>query len=233
MAKLLFGTPARGRAWALPQWFSHIAAAVPEGYDYQTLLLLPENDTESIRIAEDHGAVIIIGDHEELEYERLWTQSGIFEKMALLRNSVLREVRRRHPDFYVSVDSDIFIHPESIKSMLHTYEQHNCSAVGGLAHLSAFSDKTVNCGYFTDRSLVRYRRGTNKGIFPVDILMAYKLMDPDAYAIDYGPHIYGEDLGWSANVKREGLKLHFDAMHTSKHVMYPERVNEIDKRCGY
>lgn len=231
--KIIFGAPSRDRAWALPNWFDHIYQAVPEGYDSEVAILLPENDITSIDIANEFGATVLLKDEEPLEYKRKWNEPGIFQKMSSLRNELLRYVREQNPTFYCSVDTDIFIHPDSISSMIDTYQNHECNAVGGLTYLT-FSDRLgVNCGFWNNHLMDGYRRGPDHGIYPVDILMAYKLMDDKAYNVDYSSHRYGEDLGWSANIKREGLKLHFDASYPSKHVMYRERVNEVDKRCGY
>jgi hypothetical protein len=76
-------------------------------------------------------------------------------------------------------------------------------------------------------------RSDSQGYFQVQIIMAIKMMGPDAYAIDYEPHAQGEDIGWSLACERAGLQLAWDGRVASKHVMDPRQLHRRDPRVGY
>lgn len=76
-------------------------------------------------------------------------------------------------------------------------------------------------------------RQNASAVFKVDVIMAIKLMKPQAYNVDYAADTRGEDIGWSINCRNEGLKLGWDGRVTNKHVMLPELLEPVDKRVGF
>ena len=71
------------------------------------------------------------------------------------------------------------------------------------------------------------------GVIPVDVIMAIKLMTPEALQEDYCFDTNGEDIGWSKSATAQGLKLAFDGRVCSKHVMRPGQLEKLDPRCGF
>lgn len=233
MTKVVVGAPAMDRSWILPQWREHVLAAAPEGWDITFLLLITAEDVLSIDSIASYEDVVVHETNEEYrDYERDWSDPKSLEHMSVLRNAMLSIVRGMEPDLFISLDTDILVHPQSVSLMFETMEDMEADAVAGLVYLGS-GNVTTNYGYWTDSSKRGYRRGKNFAVSPVDIIMAYKLMKPSAYHVDYVYHIYGEDLGWSINAKGKGLKLFADARVASKHVMNKEYIGIEDTRCGY
>lgn len=73
-------------------------------------------------------------------------------------------------------------------------------------------------------------RSDSCGVFPVDVIMAIKLMKPSAYNVDYKPARQGEDIGWSLHCKEKGLKLGWTGEVTSRHVMSKKDLDKNDIR---
>jgi hypothetical protein len=85
----------------------------------------------------------------------------------------------------------------------------------------------------------QYRPDEN-GVIPVDVIMAIKLLTPQALAVNYIFDQDGEDVGWSRAATAQGLKLAFDGRVCSRHVMHQRDRDTgklwseiIDPRCGY
>lgn len=233
MTSLLVGAPSKSRAWILPSWLEYIDAAKPSGVDVNILVLLPENDEESIDLLSQRDDVqLVIEAPEDLRYERKWNVPGEIEKMSLLRNRLLEEVRLLAPDFFLSIDTDILVHPEAISNLMETMESYEADAAASLTYLSTGGTTTTNVGIWRSYGS-SFNRGANVGCYPVDILMALKMMRASAYNVDYSPHVLGEDIGWSINCKETGLKFHADMRSPSKHVMGESFLLSEDKRCGY
>lgn len=76
-------------------------------------------------------------------------------------------------------------------------------------------------------------RSDSTNVMPVDVIMAIKLMTPEAYNINYEMQRHGEDIGWSLACKTAGLKLGWDGRQANKHVMDVDALGEVDDRVGF
>ncbi len=243
--KILVGCPVLRREWIISYWFDYVEAAVPDGVEVEYVFVVdPRDPTKTVIDRRVNGLqrqvhyVDVVDRVKEPGPEHGWAQPGALEKMVTLRNYLLGEVRQVQPDLFLSVDSDILLHPQQISNLVEVLEtdERKFDAVGGKVYLSPGKDNPSWAYYNAERGLRRLDIGY---VGPVDVIMALKLMTPQAYAVDYEYEKNGEDIGWSLACKDKGLKLGFDGRIASKHVMAKKGLNgddlirQIDKRCGF
>lgn len=229
---ILVGCPARARGWIIESWFDYALAAC------QNASLTPAFVTELPRFDTCEGLlrqrakaahvdyVTMQTEEPELPDQRDWNEDR-YKHMARLRNNLLLYVRSVAPPLYWSLDSDILAAPDCLTSALPLLDKYD--AVGMKCFLELTGMAAPNYG--TGRQGLSRRDAYAE--FPVDVLMASKLMTPVAYAIDYSSDPAGEDIGWSRTAKEAGLKLGWDGRTVSKHVMTPAQLDRSDPRVGW
>lgn len=245
------GCPIRSRAWIFPQWVEHVRTA----FDVAGLKphwvfnvgIEREDDDNTFRLATElfrHEPGMWCEDMAESEFlpagTRKWGEGG-YRRMVHIRNRLLHLVRAMRPNYFLSLDSDILIHPDGLVNLLDDLENGIPSgqtriypnAAGGKAYLSQSTSQPCP----TYANLLGYgglvARNDSEGVFPVDVLMAIKLMSPAAYNVDYDFSVQGEDIGWSVACRAAGLTLAWDGRACSKHVMVPEQLTKVDPRVGW
>lgn len=233
---LIAGCPASGREWACKQWVAHLvrAAEFAEREDLIVYMLIPEDDlrtSASIEEACHSYGVELILEHsaEPVVTERDWLTPGRYERMVTARNTMLTSVRLLSPDLFLSIDSDIMIGRRVLAGLIKDLDKFD--AVAGKLWLSTNNKDIVNYAQLLPTGGL-YRKDED-GTFSVDVIMALKLMNREAYWIDYEHDERGEDIGWSKSAKASGLKLGWDGSLISKHVMHPFLLEMVDKRVGW
>lgn len=239
MQTLLIGAPVRAREWIIERWMDHIEAAAAGAGLTPAYVLVGDRRDPTVDLAERRCGLLgrdfrLVHEGEpDLVDERTWANPGRFARMAYLRNQLLGAVREIGPDLFWSVDSDILMHPRSLVTAIPLLERF--AAVGNRCYMSEVGYDAPNWAVWHPGAggLVRFGDDPEVlGEWPVNIIMAAKLMTPAAYAVDYGDHHQGEDCFWSLACKVAGLKLGW-AGPCSKHVMRPELLYVVDPRCGY
>jgi hypothetical protein len=233
--KLVVGCPTRNRTWILPKWKEYIDQGIPSDIDYEFVFVVGEDDSKTIDLLSKWDNVTLVKTVEkEIGDLRSWADKTRYEHMAYIRNLLLNKVREIAPDIYVSIDSDILLNKDTFESVFETFEQTDASAVGSLAYLDKVDKTITNAGMWIDPMRCKgFRRVKPGGSYNVDILMALKFMRPSAYNVDYSFHSLGEDLGWSRDIRANGLQLAFNGTVGNKHVMSPEWLEREDKRIGW
>lgn len=247
MMKVAVGCPIRDRAWIFPWWVQHVRAtfAVAGLRPHWVFAIgIGPNDRDdgtrrlvSDLYKEDDGIWCEIPEPERTT-DRAWSTER-FTEMADCRNQLLGLVQAIEPDYFLSVDSDILLHPTALKVLLDSIQQEytpqgiptRYDAMGGKAILSMTSRHITTYGQIERQGFLQ--RQDADGTFQVDVLMALKLMSPAAYHICYKGDRNGEDLGWSENCRAAGLKLGWNGSVMSKHVMSRSRLHTIDPRIGW
>jgi hypothetical protein len=245
---VIAGCPANGREWVIRQWVSHLARAGQEaGVNLHLYMLCPGESTELIDAFEGACAsndvlpILVTQDEKPREDQRTWNIER-YQVMADLRNTMLSTIRMMEPDYFLSIDSDILLGPGVLSRMIEDLEGSDYAAVGSKCYLAVGPRQTGKDGRKPVCNVVNYanlgRNGSllrkdQEGFFPVDVLMAIKLMSPDAYNVDYEPHRQGEDIGWSNAVREAGLKLGWDGRIVSKHCMSQRDLHRVDDRVGW
>ncbi len=167
---------------------------------------------------------LALGDVRDWNHDR-------FSRMVELRNQLLGKVRELAPDRFLSLDSDILLHPQAVAGLLESTKRFG--AVGGATYMTSTGLEFPSCGWNQGMAGLVRRPMEAKGVIPVGVIMAIKAMTPAAYAVDYEFHVQGEDVGWSAACERAGVRLGWDNRNVSKHVMAEKDLNRIDERCGW
>lgn len=235
--RLMVGCPVSHRDWILPLWHEHVVKAA-EGVtdDLKFIFLASPDDTETIRVCEEITPFVVKHRQPPREDVRTWNTLR-YEDMKEYRNRLLKEVRQHRPDFFLSLDSDILLHPEAIKGMLEVYTDKSskgCWAVGGKTYMTVVGRSCPSYGQWRESNHnCGIKREEYSDVLMVDVIMAIKLMSPAAYNVSYAFHHWGEDLGWSSNVRALGGKLWWDGRYVNKHVMERKQLDLIDPRCGF
>lgn len=233
--RLAVGCPIWKREWVLPAWLVAVENACYEANvipDY--IFVADPRDEPGQSIIQDfcktfnRNCWMIWIEEENVPEKRVWNDER-FHRMVYLRNLLLGGVRNLGPELFLSLDSDMLLHPHALKSMLELVGDFD--AVGGKAYMTEKGSWCPSFGYITaNRGILRYE---STDVLRVDAIMAIKLMTPLAYLVDYEFHEQGEDIGWSLACKAEDVTLGWDGRVTNKHVMSEKALNAIDQRCGF
>lgn len=219
--KLLVGCPVRRREWVIGAWLSNIAIACEvAGVDDWAVALVADPRDPTVEVARDacERTLHLVECEEDVDTadRRDWETPGRYARMAELRNMLLAKARQLEPDLLLSIDSDILLHPAALVGMMSMLETGKYEAVGGKTYLTP-NERLPNYAMITGGGSLS--RPDSDGSFKVDVIMAIKLMTPAAYRIDYKPDPRGEDIGWSANARRAGVRLGWHGAVRSEHVM--------------
>lgn len=229
--RIVIGCPVRARGWILPKWREHALAAAEEaGVAAQFVFVCDQEDVATVDWPNTtHVIRSSVGSYEQ---PHSW-HTERYVQMVEFRNALLAEVRTMKPLFFLSLDSDILLHPQAIRGMLEVFSMHpEAWAVGGKAHLSG-GEHFPTYGMWKGSNHHSITRGPYSDVRIADVLMAVKMMKPQAYHVDYEFHPWGEDLGWSSRAKLKGAKFWWDGRFCNKHVMKPEHLEVVDERCGF
>lgn len=234
--RLLIGAPVLRREWIIDRYLRHVLAAVAkteEEIDFAFLFVGGETDPtfdvikEVLSEAKVDSYVSYI--EEPLADDVRHWDTVRYERMVLIRNHLLAQVRAMAPDYFLSLDSDILLHPDALQNLLETSSRFD--AVGGRCYMSRSGNTHPSNGF------IGYQRGfyreDTQFVLEVEIIMAIKLMNARAYAVDYEVDRRGEDIGWSMACKRVGVSIGYDGRVCSKHVMERAHLDKVDERCNY
>lgn len=233
---ILIGCPVHEREWIMDDWFWRVNAAckvagLHPGYIFvmdpteEPLYTMIQNQAKLMSTQLHIGVV----QEQPRDDKRDWNERR-YDRMVELRNILLEGVRANNPPLFLSLDSDILLHEEAIKSMVDNLEDFD--AIGGKTYMTHTGTTCLSYGIMKPNTRMM-RRADAIGSFKVDVIMAIKLMTPAAYNIDYRFDSQGEDIGFSRACQEAGLKLKWDGTYANKHVMRRADLGRIDPRCGF
>lgn len=233
---LLVGCPVYRREWVLPRWFEHIekACRVAGFKDWGYVFAADAQDPTTDMLRELAGArlttVVLTDDDLARPDVRDWTVAGRYEHMVTIRNALLDAVRDLSPSMFLSIDSDMLIHPQALAGMVSMLAD-GYDAVGAKAYMTKRGTAAPSYAHFGVPGGLA--RSDSSGNLTVHAIMAIKLMTSAAYHIDYVAHQHGEDIGWSRAAGAADLKLGWYGQHCSKHVLDADMLLAPDPRCGF
>lgn len=237
------GCPLSSREWIIERWFKFVEDACEYAGVTPHYLFAGRSDDASVEkawdIAEDLDRELSVMLTNELEDprddRRKWSAERL-DLMVDLRNLLLTGVRETGPDLFLSLDSDILLHPHAIRSMIEKRAEHNWDAIGSRAFLSRGGYSAPTFAFFNKRTLNGQpfkRVDSPECVVDAEILFAIKMMTPAAYNVDYRTDQAGEDAGWAKACRDHGVSLGWDGTVTSKHIMDRDFIDTFDSRCGY
>jgi hypothetical protein len=246
---IVIGCPVAHRDWIIRHWADHAIAAAARARLEPWFVLAAHPDDPTPAVLREHldgryGLVVAPTGTPRVEDRRTWGPAR-YEHLVDARNQLLRTVRELQPHRFVSVDSDVLLHPDAITTMLGLLGDYD--AAGSACFLS--HPPRLN-GDGTPGAPSWLRPNWQPDVTRrVDVLMAIKAMTPRAYAVDYRAHGQGEDAGWGIACREAGVSLGWTSRVVSKHVMqshcttHPahvpgcvacaEPIGRLDPRCGY
>lgn len=246
---ILIGGPVSRREWIIEHYIRAVEHSVNKQRLNHAFIFLGDvaNDPtfgliHSMCVGTHKCFLLDVGKETPVAYPHAWTHDD-YHRMVALRNRLLQEVRRLQPDYFLSLDSDILLAEPTIGQLLETVERYD--AVGGKCYMTQprkdpYPEGALEVVAGTHAPSYgklllngNMRRFNSEAVFDVDILMAIKLMTPKAYNIDYKWDHRGEDLGWSENCRKAGLKLGWDGRTANKHVWEPRYLDLVDQRVGF
>lgn len=234
---LVVGCPVRRREWIIDAWFDHVEMSAVELGWRPTYAIVGDRSDPSVAMVADRCAAADrrlifahVDDDSDRPDERTWNVAR-FAQMAELRNTLLSLVRVEKPRLFLSLDSDILLGGQTLAGLVQATAGYG--AVGGATYMTPTSEMIPSCGWLKGMNGLIRRRIETKGVIPVDVIMAIKLMTPAAYAVNYTPHPQGEDIGWSRAAGLAGVKLGWDNRWPSKHCMSPADLHKVDVRLGW
>lgn len=237
MTALVVGCPVRQRAWIIEKWFLHVEHACRLAEIEPVYVVVADPKDETTRLLQyladlKSRRCVVSSCDEDLSGtdQRNWNHDR-FGRMVELRNQLLETVRELAPDRFLSLDSDILLHPQVVTTLLQTADTYD--AAGGATYMTSVGLEFPSCGWNRGMDGFIRRPMEQAGVIKVGVIMAIKMMTPAAYAIDYEFNIQGEDIGICSAWQRAGLTIGWDNRHVSKHVMSPADLDKIDPRCGY
>lgn len=238
MGEILVGCPVLHREWVLDAWFDHVEASASVAGLSPSFIFVgdPERDPKTFAIINRRApaAEIVAVDDVRPVDRREWHDRR-YRRMVELRNHLLDGVRRLAPPMFLSLDSDILLHPSALDDIVPLLKPTGeFDAVGGFCHLAEYGTKAPSYGFISRQGRLQRRTATEfVGPARVDVLLAIKLMSPAAYAVDYVRDLRGEDTGWAKNCKQAGLVLGWSGRVASKHLFTPARLDRVDPRIGW
>lgn len=235
MPTVAIGCPVAHRSWILDAWFDHVETACKIAGIEPVYVFVGDNRPEGDKSFEviyrrvPHVLTDFTPNAKGTD-AREWNQAR-YKTMVGLRNQLLQLVRGLDVDLFLSLDSDILVHPDALANLLDDMTDDDYDAVGGKCFMTQTGTTCPSWARLSPSNQLQ-RYDTN-GYFPVQIIMAIKLMRPSAYRVDYELHSQGEDIGWSLACQRAGLKFGWDGRVGSKHVLAPHLLHQLDARVGY
>lgn len=235
--RLLIGAPVCRREWIIDAWFTHVFQAVEQLHPQPQIAFLFVGGEKDPTFLQIHNicqearvtAYVEYIDEPKNDDVRFWGEYR-FHRMVELRNTLLKRVREIAPDYFLSLDTDVLLHPSALRNMFETAQTYD--VVGGRCYMTPRDDDRLAPSVIMFGPIVNTRPDI-EGVVPVDVVMAIKLMKPRAYAVDYKWDFQGEDLGIARNWKEAGVSVAYDGRVVSKHVMKPELLEKFDGRCGF
>lgn len=231
--RIAIGCPVAHRSWILDAWFEHLSEACSRSNVEPQFVFAGDPEDRSFEIIERYapGYRVAYAPNTKPDDRRDWTSPHRYPEMVKLRNSVLAVVRGLDVSFFLSVDSDILLHPDVLQMLLADMDADPWDAIGARCYMTPTGRQCPSWGQMSSQGYLQ--RADADGYFPVEVIMAIKLMRPSAYWVDYETHVHGEDIGWSLACQRAGLKLAWDGRLASKHVLAPHLLHRLDPRVGF
>lgn len=243
--KVLIGLPVYGRAWILPYWFQCIENQTIPLSEMGFIFELGPNDDATHEVLWDwqsrHPEVTVFDGvirKEEVhkthfQDKRQWAAHD-FSRMAQFRNNLLARARNYTPERYFSLDSDILlVNPRTIEALYEVTSEPGTTAAP-LCYMTPTNADAPNImswikepGGRATRKPDHYPLGAT---FEVQISMAAVMMSKEVYEnVNYRRHPQGEDLGWSAEVTRQGYKMYSVSNVYAWHIMQEQLLQPYIK----
>lgn len=237
---LIVGCPIYKRDWIFPVWAAAIERQSVPLNKMGFIFIVSSSDIRTVSLIQKwkniHPEIPVFDivekddtpHHEHAENSRQWTMSK-YHNMISLRNSLLENVRKYQPNYFLSLDSDIIIQNNSTIELLISHIKDGADAVSPLMYMTPFGTDFPSVMSWLDEPGKKAKRTNDYPIgtyFKSDIIMAAKMMSKEIYNnVNYKFHSQGEDLGWCGEAHKNGYKNLYSASYIyAPHIMHPQML---------
>jgi len=225
MHRVMIGCPVRNRAWILKEYLQCLVDIDYPEDSIEYCFIINDCIDETPYILEDFAKRQTVT--VNLIYENSNVSSGhlrgeySFQRLAYLRNCLLREFITSKCDYLLSVDSDILVQTDLLKKLINdNFDIISCLVCNGheIGNLAIYNilNKNEKGQYL---HMTNFPRDT---IFKVDCTGAAYLIKRRVigeYGIRYSAVYGAEDIGFCENAINNGLEIYCDGRIECKHVM--------------
>jgi cellulose synthase/poly-beta-1,6-N-acetylglucosamine synthase-like glycosyltransferase len=174
---------------------------------------------------------------------------GQYERFATLRNMVLDYVLSTDADYYVSIDSDIVVHPDLVSRLVAQMEARpEYGMIGAIVNNTRRRDmkrKYPRAIYNFGKKLDKINKGSQIRMKPLCKFKRYEFIDVDYTGacmilnmkmlrenpeVRWGPHRQGEDLYMCERIDEAGYKIGVDTSIVTLHLM-DETIGAEDREA--
>jgi hypothetical protein len=241
--KLVVGAPVCDRDWALPLWFECLRKQTRPPDEY--VFVVNDVTGNTRRLLHEHCPVEV----PQLSYAVDGTRfiprhernnhpvQHVYGDFAERRNALLRMARKRDPDVFFSLDTDVMLEdPHMIERLLTLLTSVKKLTAGSpdvvapctFLHPSGRAGECFNAAWWAagdpgspDRA---WRRATAveaaQGVQLIDVPMAAVMMTaPVLESCRYRYHAQGEDLGFAQDLEAMSYQVLWDPDLEARHVM--------------
>jgi hypothetical protein len=237
--KVVVGAPVAARDWALKRWFEclYSQTRVPDEFVFVVKDVDGDRSRQLLHELGPKPPALSYAIDTTRYVPRMERNSVgaeyVYADFAWRRNRLLQMVRKREPDVFLSLDTDIMLEdPTTIERLLELLERAPVAAPLTYLHPAAAASECFNAGWWAGGepgSPTRaWRRATvdeAHGTIPVDIPMAAVAMHRRVVdTCKYAYHECGEDMGFAQDLDRLGYTCLWDTDLGVRHVMAAEEL---------
>lgn len=242
--KLLVGAPVAERAWALPKWFGCLRSqtARPDGF----LFAYSRSADDTAKLLRRHSFGSLHVDHVEEPFiprrARNDDRERAFTELARHRNRLLKLALDFGADYYLSLDTDVFLtDPTTIEKLIQAIHGI-CALSSPLVYLSRHAAEmpAYNAGWWRTDDVGSATRAWGRPTLNdvegsvmrryliTDIPMAAVMMSREVIeTCRYAYHETGEDAGFAQDLSIHGFRTCWRLDMNPPHVMEPEMLGDM------
>lgn len=223
--KILIGCPVRNRAWVLPRYLQALKNLDYNHYNIEYCFIVNDSTDNTLEIIKEFRndifspvKIIICNLQGNTGHQRGYYS---FFHLAILRNILLDELLKSDCEYLLSVDSDIILPPNAIKSL----REVNGDIVSALVcNGHEIGDKRVYniLNRKPDGRYEHIRDFPPNQIFEVDCTGAAYLIKREViekYRVRYSAARGSEDIGFCEDAKAKGRKIYCNPQIEARHEM--------------
>lgn len=203
---------------------------IPNGVTIDRFFVVNDCDEVIPEIRNAEYIVINTGDkYERNTNDHIWTHDNL-EKMPLLRNECIRQVRDGGYDYLFSVDTDLVLQPETLETLLDADKD----IVSEIFWTNGWCNAWMH-----DQSAGMKAEWSTPGLYRVGMTGACTLMKAEVFeaGVDYSPvpnikSLWGEDRFFCIRAACHGFEMWVDSHFPAEHLFTEQHYQEFLRRRG-
>ena len=204
---------------------------IPDGVTLDRFFVVNDCPEVIPEIRDAEHIVINTGDrYEKATNDHIWTHDNL-DKMPRLRNALIRRVMAGGYDYLFSVDTDIVLHPETLKTLLEADKD--------IVSEIFWTNGWCNAWMF-DQAAGMLDEWKTPGLYQCGMTGACTLMKRKVFdaGVDYSPipniykALWGEDRFFCVRAACHGFELWVDSHYPAEHLFTEQHYQNYMRRRG-